>query len=313
MPALARGVVFGRGGTFWPGVSWALWLGAGPGACRGHAVAVPPGEPCMERGGRQHRGPLPGPGAQSSALAGLFLLPCPLRLLALGPPSRSVRRLLSGLRQGPSRARLWPVAQPSCTAGQWPWGHPRPLSWPAPPGHSCQPHSQGMCAHSQMAGGGGFGLLTPQWAGGGTGWDAGAGLGDTCRLRSRPAGPAQTCPSPVDTGQAPPRVPGLTDQGGLGAEGSRPAMGAGTVEAWPGWGGRRASWRRCCRPLWCAEWEVKSFWWGSGRGQGFLHSQTLGDTAPAAPHASLLASSPCMSPGRAPGQCPPVLRDVAGR
>lgn len=225
MPALARGVVFGRGGTFWPGVSWALWLGAGPGACRGHAVAVPPGEPCVERGGRQHRGPLPGPGAQSSALAGLFLLPCPLRLLALGPPSRSVRRLLSGLRQGPSRARLWPVAQPSCTAGQWPWGHPRPLSWPAPPGHSCQPHSQGMCAHSQMAGGGGFGLLTPQWAGGGTGWDAGAGLGDTCRLRSRPAGPAQTCPSPVDTGQAPPRVPGLTDQGGLGAEGSRPAMG----------------------------------------------------------------------------------------
>lgn len=64
--------------------------------------------------------------------------------------------------------------------------------------------------------------------------------------------------------------------------------------------------------LWCAEWEVRSFWWGSGRGQSFLHSQKFGDTAPAAPHASLLAFLPCVSPGGAPGQFLPVHRDVAG-
>lgn len=72
---------------------------------------------------------------------------------------------------------------------------------------------------SQMAGGRGFGFLTPQWACGGTAWGAGAGLGDTglddtCCLRSRPAGPVQTFPNPVDTGLALPRVPGLTDHGG---------------------------------------------------------------------------------------------------
>lgn len=44
----------------------------------------------------------------------------------------------------------------------------------------------------------------------------------------------------------------------------------------------------------------------------FLHSQKFGDTAPAAPYASLLASLPCVSPARAPGQCTPVLRDAAG-
>lgn len=149
MLAQARGVVFGGGGTFWPRAFWALWLVARPVACGGHAVGVPSGEPCVEWSGRQNRSPLPGLGAQSSALSGLFLLPCPVRLLALGPPSRSVRRLLSGLCQESIRAGLWLVAQHGCpdSAGQWPWGHPRPLSWPAPPGHGCQPHSQDMFAH----------------------------------------------------------------------------------------------------------------------------------------------------------------------
>lgn len=147
-------VVFGGGWTFWPGTFWVLWLGAGPGACGGRAVAASSGESCVEWSGRQNRSLLPGPGAQSSALSGLLLLPCPVRLPALGPPSGSVRRLLSGLHQGPTRARLWPVAQPGCPdgAGQWPWGHPRPLSWPAPLGHAAS-HTPRTCALTRQSDG----------------------------------------------------------------------------------------------------------------------------------------------------------------
>lgn len=124
----------------------------------------------------------------------------------------------------------------------------------------------------------------------------------------------QTFPSPMNTGQALPRVSELTVQGGPGAEGPQPAWDSGALA----WVGR-------------VEGFLEEVWHASGlcrvggevvsveawKEPGFP-SVHRGWVAQAWALFLLSAMPTCLppyllvSPGGVPGGCPPVLRDMAG-